>query len=288
VIIDKQNGYIVTNNHVVKDADHILVRLSQGTEVSARLVGADPKTDLAVIQVKADLKVAAAWGDSDKLDIGDWVLAIGSPFALDHTVTSGIISATGRNNLMLPQMVEGAYMDFLQTDAAINPGNSGGPLVDLAGKVIGINTAILSGSDAGGFQGIGFAIPSNMAKRVAEGLIKNGKIVRGYLGVRIQPVTAALAKTFQLPEARGALVSDVQPDSPAARAGIQAGDVIVKILDKDIPDPQTLRNVTAGLAVGSKVNLTYFREGKPTTVEVTIGQMPETGREGPLLPPVRP
>ncbi|MGE5755145.1 MAG: Do family serine endopeptidase [Planctomycetaceae bacterium] len=268
VIIDKEHGYIVTNNHVVKDADAIVVRLSQGSDVPARLLGADPKTDLAVLQVKAGLKAAAEWGDSDKLDIGDWVLAIGSPFALDHTVTAGIISATQRNDLQINE-----YESFIQTDAAINPGNSGGPLIDLSGKVIGINTAIIS-PESGGYVGIGLAIPSSMAKRVVEGLLREGKIVRGYLGVRIQPLSAALAKEFKLPDPRGSLVVDVQPGSPASKAGLQVGDVIVKLDGKDVPDPASLRNQTASLAVDSKVPLTYYREGKQGTVQVTIAELP--------------
>ena len=275
VIIDKDRGFIVTNNHVIKDADTIVVRLSQGTDVPARLVGADPKTDLAVLQIKTELKVAAEWGDSDKLDIGDWVLAIGSPFALDHTVTAGIISATQRNDL---QINEGGYESFLQTDAAINPGNSGGPLIDLSGKVIGINTAIIS-PESGGYVGIGLAIPSAMARRIVDGLIKEGKVVRGYLGVRLQPLTGALAREFKLPDQHGALVRDVQAGSPAEKAGLQVGDVIVKLGDTEVHDPAGLRNQTASLAVGLQVPLTYYRAGKPETVRVTIAELPT----GPVL-----
>ena len=192
MIIDKEHGYIVTNNHVVKDADQIMVRLGPGDDVPARLVGADPKSDLAVLKVKADLKVQAEWGDSEKLEIGDWVLAIGSPLGFDHSVTAGIVSATERN------VGISEYESFIQTDAAINPGNSGGPLIDLAGQVVGINTAIITQS--GGYEGIGLAIPSAMARRVVESLIKEGKVVRGYLGVRIQPIDMALARKLQPPE----------------------------------------------------------------------------------------
>jgi serine protease Do len=268
VIIDKDKGYIVTNNHVVKDADKIVVRLSQGSEMTARLVGADSKTDLAVLQVKGPLKVAAEWGDSDKLDVGDWVLAIGSPFALDHTVTAGIISATQRNDLMINE-----YESYLQTDAAINPGNSGGPLINLSGKVIGINTAIFS-PDNGSYVGIGLAIPSSLARGVAEGLIKEGKVVRGYLGVQIQPVTEPMAQAFKLPDTHGSLVTNVVDGSPAAKAGLQPGDVIVKLDGKEIPDTSTLRIQTAGLAIGSTVPLSYYRNGKEGTVQVTIAEMP--------------
>ena len=179
MIIDKNKGYIVTNNHVVKDADRILVRLGQGDDVPARLVGADPKSDLAVLQVRAEIKVQAEWGDSEQLDIGDWVLAIGSPLGFDHSVTAGIVSATERNDVRISE-----YESFIQTDAAINPGNSGGPLVNLAGKVVGINTAIIT--QTGGYEGIGLAIPSALARRVVESLIKEGKVVRGYLGVNIR------------------------------------------------------------------------------------------------------
>ncbi len=196
VIIDKENGYVVTNNHVIKDADQVVVRLSHGLDVPARVVGADPKTDLAVLKIDAEIKVAAAWGDSDQLDSGDWVLAIGSPFAIDRTVTAGIVSATERDDLQINE-----YESYIQTDAAINPGNSGGPLIDLSGKVVGINTAIIS--QTGGYEGIGLAIPSSMARRVVEALIKEGKVVRGFLGVRIQALTPALAQQFNLPDSKG-------------------------------------------------------------------------------------
>jgi serine protease Do len=272
VIIDKDNGYVVTNNHVVKDADQILVRLSQGNDIPARVVGADPKTDLAVLQIKTDLKVAAQWGDSDKLDVGDWVLALGSPFAIDRTVTAGIVSATERDDLRINE-----YESFIQTDAAINPGNSGGPLIDLTGKVVGINSAIIS--QTGGYEGIGLAIPSSMARRVVESLIKDGKVVRGYLGVRIQPLTPALAKEFHVPDTKGSLVSEIQPGSPAERAGLQVGDVIVKIGDREVRDPASLRNETAGLPIGHKTAVTYYRDGKPQTADVTIAEL----SSGPVL-----
>ncbi len=183
VIIDKEHGYIVTNNHVVKDADQIMVRLGPGDDVPATLVGADHKSDLAVLKVKADLNVQAEWGDSEKLDIGDWVLAIGSPLGFDHSVTAGIVSASERNVGM------SEYESFIQTDAAINPGNSGGPLINLAGQVVGINTAIVSKS--GSYEGIGLAIPAAIARKVVESLIKGGKVVRGYLGVSIRPLDMA-------------------------------------------------------------------------------------------------
>ncbi len=292
VIVDGANGYIVTNNHVVADVDRITVRLSQGTEVRARLVGADPKTDLAVLQIPGPLRVAAAWGDSDKLAIGDWVLAIGSPYMLDHTVTAGIVSATRRNNLPLPGLMdETSYQDFIQTDAAINPGNSGGPLIDLNGRIVGINTAILTsssflrGDDAhapsGGFEGIGLAIPSSLARGVVDHLIKNGKVVRGYLGVAIQPVTQALAKEFKLPDNHGAIISAVQPGSPADKAGLKVGDVIVSLDGKETPDPTALRVSTASHSPGAKAPLALYRDGQKSTVDVVIGEQPgETGPAG--------
>jgi len=282
VIIDKENGYVVTNNHVINGADRITVRLSHGAEVSARVVGADPQTDLAVIQLKSPVKVDAQWGDSDKLAIGDWVLAIGSPYMLEHTVTAGILSATGRNNLNLPGMDAGSYQDFLQTDAAINPGNSGGPLIDLNGKIIGINTAILTGGSfsggnegmrqSGGFEGIGLAIPSSMARRVVEGLIKNGKVQRGYLGIGIQDLKPAMAKEFNIPDGQGTLVNTVEKGSPADRAGVKVRDVIISIDGKATPDQSTLRTRTAGVAPGTEVNVQLIRDGKPLTFKVVVGE----------------
>jgi serine protease Do len=284
VVIDKARGYVVTNNHVINEADQITVRLSQGAEVSARLVGADPKTDLAVLQIKGPLRVAAEWGDSDKLAPGDAVLAIGSPYMLDHTVTAGIVSATGRNNLILPGMDESSYQDFIQTDAAINPGNSGGPLVDINGKVVGINTAILTsssfmrGDDAasqsGGFEGIGLAIPASMARRVVEALIKTGKVARGYLGVLPQPLTPALAERLKVPDTKGAFLANVQPGTPAERAGLQVGDVVVKIGGKDIADHQALRIRTGEIAPGTPVDVEYFRGGDRKTIKVILGEQP--------------
>jgi serine protease Do len=284
VVIDSARGYVVTNNHVIHEADQVTVRLSQGSERRARVVGTDPKTDLAVLQVPGPLKVAADWGDSDKLASGDWVLAIGSPYMLDHTVTAGIVSATGRTNLPLPGMDENSYQDFIQTDAAINPGNSGGPLVDLAGKVVGINTAILTGSSflrgddgmaqSGGFEGIGLAIPSSMARKVVDGLIKNGKVIRGYLGVSIQPVPAGLADELKRPDRRGALVAGVQRGSPADKAGLRPGDVIIALDGKEIADPTALRNRAADSAPGSEVSLAYVRGEKTDTAKLTVGELP--------------
>jgi serine protease Do len=252
---------------VIKDADEIRVRLGPGEDVPARLVGADPKSDLAVLQVKADLQVQAEWGDSDHLNNGEWVLAIGSPLGFDHSVTAGIVSATERSNLGITD-----YESYIQTDAAINPGNSGGPLIDLSGKVVGINTAIITQS--GGYEGIGLAIPSALARRVVESLIRAGKVVRGYLGVRIHGLTAEGARRLGLPSSRGALVAVVQPGSPADRAGLKSGDVIVKLGERDVPDPAALRNVTASMDVGAKVPVTFYRQGEKQSLPVTIDELP--------------
>ena len=276
VVIDKARGFVVTNNHVISAADKIGVRLGRGDEATARLIGTDPKTDLAVLQVSLPFPAEARWGDSDKLDIGDWVLAIGSPFELDRTVTAGIVSATGRDNLRV--LGEGSYQDFIQTDAPINPGNSGGPLVDLGGRVVGINTAIYSphegGQEMGGNVGIGFAISSALARRVVDELIKNGRVVRGYLGVAIDDLGGERARQMKLPSGDGALIIEVQPDSPAARAGLKPGDVIVALDGKPIADRAALRNRAAALAAGANVPLRYLRGGKPSTADVTVGEAP--------------
>jgi serine protease Do len=268
VIIDKSKGYVVTNHHVVKDADRILVRLGRGNDVTAKLVGADPKTDLAVLQVRASLKVQAEWGDSDQLEIGDWVLAIGSPLALDHSVTAGIVSAMERTDFRIAD-----YESYIQTDAAINPGNSGGPLINLAGKVVGINTAIITQN--GGYEGIGLAIPSSLAKRVVEGLIKDGKVIRGYLGLIIEPLSADAARNLKLPDNHGVVISRVQPGSPAAASGLRRGDVIIRLGDREVFDPAGLRLLTAGLEVGAQVPLIFVRDGTSQTVKVTIAELPE-------------
>jgi serine protease Do len=266
VVIDKERGFIVTNHHVVKDADDISVKLGRGAEMPARLVGADPQTDLAVIQVRGPLPFAARWGNSDDLDVGDWVLAIGRPFKLDRTVTAGIVSATGRNNLGI--MGEGGYEDFIQTDAAINPGNSGGPLVDLRGTVVGINTAIVS--ERGSYQGIGLAISSAMAKRVVDQLIQTGHVSRSYVGIEMAPVNELVARKLGLPVNHGIVVVRVLPGSPAARAGLKPGDVLVDLEGQEINDMAKFRNQIANMAAGTKLPVVFFREGKRQTVEVTV------------------
>jgi serine protease Do len=279
VIIDKAQGYVVTNGHVVDGADEIQVRVGQGREYSARLVGADAKTDLAVLQLNAPLETQAEWADVEKLDIGDWVLAIGSPFRLERSVTVGIVSAIGRRNLRIFGE-PGDYEDFIQTDAAINPGNSGGPLVDLRGRVVGINTAIFSPTTGpetegqGGNVGIGFAISANLARHVADQIIRSGRVVRGYIGVSLNEMTPTLARRLALSEPRGAIVLDVVPDSPAARAGLQKDDVIVELEGQPVRDVAELRNRTAAIPVGHTARVGYLRDGQRKDESVTIEAMP--------------
>jgi len=266
VIVDK-DGYILTNNHVVKDADEIKIKLSDKREFKGKIVGMDQKTDLAVIKIEANHLPVVTLGDSDKLRVGETVIAIGNPFGLNQTVTSGIVSATGRANVGIAD-----YEDFIQTDAPINPGNSGGALVNIRGELVGVNTAIFSTS--GGYQGIGFAIPSNMVKIVMESLIKKGKVIRGWLGVSIQPVTPDLAKQFGLKEEKGALVGEVMEESPAEKAGLHRGDVILEYDGKEVIDVQGLRNMVAGTPPNKKVEIKYLREGKPASVSVVIAELP--------------
>ncbi|HXX56634.1 MAG TPA: Do family serine endopeptidase, partial [Thermodesulfovibrionales bacterium] len=237
-VIVSKDGYIITNNHVVEQSEDIRVTLYDRRSFRGKVVGADPKTDIAVVKISADDLPTAPWGDSDRLQVGEFVLAIGNPFGLSHTVTMGIISAVGRANVGIAD-----YEDFIQTDAAINPGNSGGPLVNIKGELIGINTAIFSRS--GGYQGIGFAVPSNMARLVMDQLMKQGRIVRGWLGVSIQDVTPELSQKFGLKDARGALVSDVTKGSPAEKAGIARGDIILEFNGKEITSVGGLRNLVA-------------------------------------------
>ncbi len=258
-------GFIVTNNHVVEGAREVKVTFASGDEYPARVVGRDPKVDIALVKVdpKASLP-SVALGDSDKLRIGDWVLAIGNPFGLEGTVTAGIVSAKGR------VIGAGPYDDFLQTDAAINPGNSGGPLFNLRGEVVGINTAIVAGG-----QGVGFAIPINLAKTLLPQLREEGRVTRGWLGVVIQPVTPSLARSLKLKEARGALVADVLPDSPAARAGLKQGDVITHVQGQKIEESNALPRLVAGLKPGTKVELGVLRDGRTQTLTLPLGRMPD-------------
>ncbi|MEZ4753822.1 MAG: DegQ family serine endoprotease [Bdellovibrionota bacterium] len=265
VVIDEA-GHILTNNHVIGEADEVAVKLNDGRKFDAKVVGKDPRTDLAVIKIEAKNLVPASLGKSSELKIGEWVVAAGSPFGLDYSVTAGIVSAKGRSIMGGSQ-----YEDFIQTDAAINPGNSGGPLVNLKGEVIGINTAIFSRS--GGYMGIGFAIPSDMAKRIMHSLIKDGQVTRGWLGVGIQNLTEDLAKSFNYKGTEGALVGHVDPTGPAAKAGIKQGDIITKMDNQDILDINQLRNNVANYKPETTVNLVIHRDGNIITLPVVIGTL---------------
>jgi len=267
VIVDPK-GYIITNNHVIEKADKIKVVLSDDREYDGKVIGTDPKTDLAVIKIDAKDLPSVAWGDSDKLEVGEYVLAIGNPFGLNQTITMGIVSAIGRANVGIAD-----YEDFIQTDAAINPGNSGGALVNVSGQLVGVNTAIFSRS--GGYMGIGFAVPSNMAKSVMDSLVKTGKVTRGWLGVSIQKLNKDLAKQFDLPDSKGALVGEVMEDTPAEAAGIEAGDVIIKFNGKDVDDPTSLRNIVADTPINKKVDVVVIRDGKKKTLTVKTGEQPK-------------
>jgi serine protease Do len=267
-VIVSSEGYIVTNNHVIAKADEIKVLLNDKREFVGKVVGTDPKTDIAVLKINAKDLPALPWGDSDKLEVGEYILAIGNPFALNSTVTMGIVSAVGRANVGIAD-----YEDFIQTDAAINPGNSGGALVNTRGELVGINTAIFSRS--GGYMGIGFAVPANMARTVMESLIKNGKVTRGWLGVSIQEVSQDLAKQFGLSEAKGALVSEVIADSPAAASGIKSGDVIVAYDGRPLDGPAVLRNMVAQTPVGKTVKVEVLRENKRQTLSIKIAEQPK-------------
>jgi serine protease Do len=266
VIIDPE-GIILTNNHVVTGGGKVTVRLHDGREFVATDVKTDPNTDLAIVRVKASNSLpSATLGNSDQLRIGDWVVAVGQPFGLENTVTAGIVSATGRAVGITK------YDEFIQTDAAINPGNSGGPLVNLKGEVIGINTAISSSS--GGFQGIGFAIPVNVAKWVGNQLAKDGKVHRAFLGIGIQPMDQNLASQLNLPTSNGALVTDVQPDSPAAKAGFQPQDVIVEFAGAKINSPRNLQALASRSPIGSSQPVTVIRDGKRVELHVTLREAP--------------
>ncbi len=263
-IIDA-SGIILTNAHVVKDAESITVRLQDKRELPAKVLGMDERTDVAVLKIEASGLPVARLGNSDQVEVGEWVLAIGSPFGLDFTATQGIVSALARN---LP---DDTYVPFIQTDAAVNPGNSGGPLFNTKGEVIGINSQIYSRS--GGYMGLSFAIPINTVTQVADQLRMGGKVVRGWLGVMIQPIDADLAKSFGLDRPRGALVAQVQPDSPAAKAGLKSGDVILKFNGQAIDNTAQLPAKVAATAIGSKVELGILRDGKEKTLSATIEKL---------------
>ena len=266
VIVDP-SGVVLTNNHVVAGGGEVTVRLQDGREFMAIDIKTDPKTDLAVLRIQgAGTLPAARLADSSKVDIGDWVLALGQPFGLQGTVTAGIVSAKGRGLGITDRE------DFIQTDAAINPGNSGGPLVDLDGQVVGINTAISSSS--GGYQGVGFAIPANLAKWVGGQLVTNGTVHRAYLGVMIQPVTHPLAEQFKVKAGHGVLVTEVQPDTPAAKAGLKTGDIILQFSGQKVSSPRELQNLVEKCKIGSTQSLTVLRDGKQVTLDTVCRELP--------------
>ncbi len=269
--------YILTNNHVVENAERIRVQFVDGREVEAKVKGRDPHTDLAVLEVPIGGYPALKWGDASALEVGEWVVAIGNPFGLSHTLTVGVVSAKGRTSLGIND-----YEDFIQTDAAINPGNSGGPLVNLDGEVVGVNTAIFTQS--GGYMGIGFAIPSNLARNVADQLIEHGEVIRGYLGVVVQQLTPELAASFGLDVRQGILVAHVGEGSPAARAGLREGDVIVEYQGRPVEDVGSFRNRVSLTEPGTTQSLTILRNGERKTLKVTIGKLAEAPEFAPAQP----
>ena len=268
-VIVEANGLIITNNHVVSKADEIRVFLSDKREFKGKLIGTDTKTDIAIVKIEATGLPTVPWADSDQLEVGEYVLAIGSPFGLTQTVTMGIVSAVGRASMGIAE-----YEDFIQTDAAINPGNSGGALVNVRGELVGINTAIFSQS--GGNMGIGFAVPSNLSRAVMDQLVRTGKVVRGWLGVAIQDLSAELAAQFGITDTKGVLVSDVMEDSPAKKAGFERADVIIEYDGKPMDSPTHLRNAVAQTPIGKKVSVKLIRDKKPKTIEVTIVEQPKS------------
>ena len=266
-VIISPEGYIITNNHVVEQADDIRVTLIDEKSFKAKIIGSDPKTDIAVIKIDAKGLPTIPWGNSDRLQVGEFVLAIGNPFGLNHTVTMGIISAVGRVDMGITD-----YENFIQTDAAINPGNSGGPLVNIKGELIGINTAIFS--KTGGYLGIGFTVPSNMVRIVMDQLIKEGKVTRGWIGVVIQDITPGLAQKFGLEVSEGALISNVVRGGPAYKAGIMRGDIILGFSGKRVKNAATLRNLVAQSKVDSQIEIMVLRQNKEVTIKATIQTLP--------------
>ena len=277
VIIDADNGYIMTNNHVVAEMDGIQVRLMDKREFKATVIGTDPKSDLAVLQIDADGLTEIDMGNSDEIRVGEWVMAVGSPFSkyLSNTVTTGIISALGRSNIMNIH----SYEDFIQTDAAINPGNSGGALLNMDGELIGINTAIATGGFQKGNQGVGFAIPSNMAKRIMSDLIDHGFVTRSWLGVLIQELDDETAKALNIKTRNGALITDVVDNSPAKESGILEGDVIVEFDGELIANPANLKNVVSLTAPNSTSRVKIIRNGSPQTIQVVLKELPDNPRQ---------
>lgn len=278
VIIDAKHGYVLTNNHVVDKADEITVTLKDGRSLSAKLVGKDSETDVALVQIPAENLAAVPLADSDRLRVGDFVVAIGNPFGLGQTVTSGIVSALGRTGLG----IEG-YEDFIQTDASINPGNSGGALVNLRGELVGINTAIIA--PGGGNVGIGFAIPVNMVQQVMTQLVEHGEVRRGRVGVLVQDLTPDLAKAFDIKETQGAVISKVVKDSPAERAGLKAGDVVVSVNGKPVMTSSELRNSIGLMRVGEAVTMDVIRDGKSRSIKLAIAEPVQAKLEGKQVNP---
>jgi serine protease DegQ len=266
-VIVSPEGYILTNNHVIESADEIEVALADGRKVSAKLIGTDPETDLAVIKIGLKNLPAITLGRLETTKVGDVVLAIGNPFGVGQTVTMGIVSALGRNHLGI-----NTFENFIQTDAAINPGNSGGALVDSAGNLLGINTAIYSRS--GGSMGIGFAIPVTTVKNVMEAIIKNGQVVRGWIGVEPQDITPELANSFGLAKTSGTIIAGVLKGGPADKAGIKPGDILISVDEKSVTDTTSMLNVVAQLTPGEKTKLTILRKSLESTIEVTVGKRP--------------
>ncbi len=280
-IIDAEKGYIITNNHVVRDAENVRVTLASDITIDAEIIGLDEKTDIAVLKIDPtglDL-TGVSFGDSDSLRVGDWILAIGNPFGLGGSVTAGILSARARD------INSGPYDDYLQTDASINRGNSGGPLFDMNGKVIGINTAIFS--PTGGSVGIGFAIPSDLAAPVIAQIIKYGHTRRGWLGVRIQSVTEEIAESLGLDKPRGALVASVNKEGPAQKAGLQAGDIILEVNDQDIREMKYLPRIVAENDIGATAKIKFWRDNKEQTTEVVIGELEKAEKDGLLSSTVK-
>jgi serine protease Do len=268
-VIVSSDGYILTNNHVIDRARTITITLTDKREFRSRIVGADPKTDLAVVKIDAQNLPTVSWGDATQLQVGEYVLAVGNPFGLNSTVTLGIVSALGRGHMGITQ-----YEDFIQTDAAINPGNSGGALVNTRGELVGINTAIFS--QTGGYQGVGFAVPTSMSKPIYESLAKNGKVVRGFLGVSIQDLTQDLAKSFDLKDAKGALISDVKDEGPADLAGLKQGDIVRMYQGSPVEDAAALQRQVTKTVVGTNVTIRVIRDGHERDLTVTIGEQPDS------------
>jgi serine protease Do len=274
-VIVSEDGYVLTNNHVVEQASEVQVVLQDRRELRAKIVGTDPKTDIAVLKIDGERFAFAPFGDSTKVRVGEFALAVGNPFAIGQTVTLGIISAVGRGNMGIVD-----YEDFLQTDAAINPGNSGGALVNAAGELIGINTAILARGAAGN-QGIGFAVPAHLARAVMDQILQHGRVVRGWMGVGLQDITPALAEALGRKDARGVVVGEVSPSSPANAAGLQRGDIVVEIDGEPVVDSRALRMRISQSAPGTKVRLGIDRDGKRREVTLVLDELPERPRPAP-------